>query len=89
MSEAEVPTHACPYAWEQDPRIDDGHRHDWHMVVIAPRGTRNPYREAMTVCRDCGAPRCGWTFDNDPCLNRRHHADPHIYESGAVRPLGG
>lgn len=83
------PQHACPHGWEQDPAIDDGHRHDWHMVVIQPYGPNNPdHREAMTVCRVCGAPRCGSTFDMDPCLARRHHLDPHIHESGGVRPIG-
>lgn len=85
---SDVPQRACPPSWEQDPRIDDGHKHDWIMVIIAPRGGSNPFREAMTVCRQCRAPRCGDTFDSDPCMSRRHHADPHIHESGKVRAVG-
>jgi hypothetical protein len=80
------PQHACDPNWEQNPRTDDGHAHDWHMVVIAPRPGRT---EAMTVCRVCTAPRCGHTFDEDPCLERRHHSGLHIYESGRFEPLGG
>lgn len=82
------PQHACRLRWESDPQTRDGHAHEWHLVVTAPRGADDPYREAMTVCRVCTAPRCGHTFDDDPCLSVRHHLDPHVYESGAVRPVG-
>lgn len=80
------PRRACPIQWESDPRIDDGHAHDWHMVVTEPYPG---HREAMTVCRVCRAPRCGHTFDDDPCIERRHHDGLHIYESGRYEPLGG
>ena len=85
-----LPQHACPHGWEQDPRIDDGHAHDWHMVITQPWGPNHPeHREAMTVCRACGAPRCGTTFADDPCLERRHHRGVHRYESGRFQPIGG
>lgn len=84
--ETTLPRRACRPDWEQNPETDNGHAHDWHMVIIEsyPGNT-----EAMTVCRVCTAPRCGSTFDDDPCLSRRHHRDPHVYESGRVRPVGG
>jgi hypothetical protein len=85
-----LPQHACPPGWEQDPRIDDGHAHNWHMVITQPWGRNHPeHREAMTVCRACGAPRCGATFADDPCLERRHHRGVHRYESGRFQPIGG
>ena len=75
-----------PLFWEQDPRIDDGHAHEWEMVVVEPyRGGR----EAVTRCASCHCPRCGHTFDDDPCLERRHHRGLHIYESGRYEPVGG
>lgn len=81
-----APRQAWPNGWEQDPRIDDGHAHDWHMVIVEPWPGR---REAVTCCRVCYAPRCGHTFDDDPCMERRHHDGLHIYESGRYEPVGG
>lgn len=72
--------------WEQDPRIDDGHAHDWEMVVVE---TYPGHSEPVTRCKHCHAPRCGFTFATDPCTQRRHHRDMHIYESGRFEPLGG
>lgn len=80
------PASPFPSGWEQDPAIDDGHRHTWEMVVVEVRPGTN---EACTRCAVCGCPRCGSTFADDPCLSRRHHRDPHIHESGLVRPIGG
>lgn len=82
----DLPRRACRPDWEQNPETDDGHRHVWHMVVIE---SYPGHTEPMTVCKTCTAPRCGNTFEDDPCLSRRHHSDPHIYESGLVIPVGG
>lgn len=84
--EAAVEQRAWPAGWEQDPRIDDGHGHQWEVVTIAPHPG---WTEAVTRCRVCLAPRCGSTFVADPCLERRHHDGMHIYESGEFAPLGG
>ena len=82
----DYPQSAWPIRWESDPRIDDGHAHRWEMVVVQPRPG---HREAVTRCAVCSAPRCGHTFDDDPCLERRHHRGMHIHESGRFEPLGG
>lgn len=75
-----------PTGWEQDPRIDDGHAHNWEMVVV----THHPGQtEAVTRCATCHAPRCGSTFQIDPCMERRHHDGLHIHESGRYAPVGG
>lgn len=78
--------------WEADPRIDDGHAHDWEMVIVETRPPMDVHpsrREAVTRCRYCHAPRCGNTFEDDPCLERRHHRDLHIHESGRFEPISG
>lgn len=82
----DLPQSAWPIRWESDPRIDDGHAHQWEMVVVQPYPG---HREAVTRCSVCSAPRCGYTFDEDPCMERRHHREVHIYESGRFEPLGG
>jgi hypothetical protein len=82
---SDYPQSACRSDWERNPQTDDGHAHDWHMVITEPYPGR---RDPMTICRICTAPRCGHTFDDDPCLERRHHTGMHIHESGRFRPLG-
>lgn len=83
---SDYPQHACRPGWEWHPQTDDGHGHEWHVVKIEPWPGRI---EDMTVCRVCTAPRCGFTSDIDPCIERRHHRDMHIYASGRFEPLGG
>lgn len=87
-SDQQLPQRAWPLSWESDPRVTDGHRHDWEMVVVEPRKRGVGDTEAVTRCSVCQAPRCGDTFSTDPCLSIRHHRDPHIHESGRVRPVG-
>jgi hypothetical protein len=85
-----LPQHACRPGWEQHPQTDDGHAHHWHLVITQPWGPHHPeHREAMTVCRICTAPRCGHTFADDPCTERRHHRGLHITESGRWYPQSG
>lgn len=76
--------------WEQDPRIDDGHAHQWQRVHLIADGQRRRFEEDVIRCATCHVPRCGGTAetDADPCMERRHHRDMHIHLSGGFRPLG-
>lgn len=87
---ASLPQHACPAGWEQDPRIDDGHAHDWRTVLTQPWGPNHPeHVETMIVCAECGAPRCGHSDDPAPCIERRHHRCFHRLADGDAWPIGG
>jgi hypothetical protein len=79
------------YQWESDPRIDDGHAHEWELVLLEGDGERRRFTEEVVRCRcsNCHAPRCGDSRDEDPCMERRHHRGLHIYLSGMFEPLGG
>ena len=72
--------------WEQDPRIDDGHPHDWETVLLG--ATDHQRVEEVVRCTTCHAPRCGHSTDDDPCIRRRHHRDCHRYLSGRREHLG-
>lgn len=76
-----------PIGWESDPRIDDGHAHDWERVTVHLRHeARNPF---VIRCATCHAPRCGHSLDRDPCMERRHHDGLHITLLGRFEPVGG
>lgn len=75
--------------WEQDPHIDDGHSHEWESVLLAADRKRRWRLEEVIRCADCHAPRCGYSTDPDPCMERRHHGWSHRSLSGKVWPLGG
>lgn len=77
------------FNWEQDPHIDDGHAHDWETVHLLADGKWRVFEEDVVRCAICHCPRCGHSKDNDPCMERRHHRDLHIYLSGWFAPLGG
>lgn len=36
----QLPQRAWPIEWKQDPRIDDGHSHEWSIVAVAPHPVR-------------------------------------------------
>jgi hypothetical protein len=74
---------AWPSGWEQDPRIDDGHTHEWETVLL--HGHRV---EEVVRCSICLAPRCGHVHDADPCMGRRHHRACHHYLSGRREHVG-
>lgn len=78
-----------PILWEQDPRIDDGHAHEWERCLLVGDGQRRWRTEWVVRCVTCHAPRCGHSDDPDPCMERRHHDSLHIYLSGRFEPLGG
>lgn len=78
-----------PVQWEQDPRIDDGHPHQWECVLLAADGVHRTRIEEVVRCSVCLAPRCGHSIDPDPCMERRHHSGLHVYLSGAFEPVGG
>lgn len=77
-----------PLRWESDPRIDDGHAHEWECVLLQADGRRRRFVEEVVRCAACHAPRCGGSTDDDPCMERRHHRDLHVYLSGWFRALG-
>lgn len=77
-----------PYSWEQDPRIDDGHGHDWECVLLVGNGKQRRFTEEVVRCATCRVPRCGSSTDDDPCMERRHHRSLHIHLSGRYRTLG-
>lgn len=75
-----------PVGWEQDPRVDDGHAHDWETVLL---GADHRRVEEVVRCAVCHAPRCGHSRDTNPCMERRHHRGLHIHLNGACDPVGG
>lgn len=75
-----------PIGWEQDPRIDDGHRHEWEVVMLGPPG--HPRVEEVVRCSVCHCPRCGFTYDPNPCMLRRHHRVDHEYANGGKERVG-
>lgn len=73
------------WGWERDPRTDDGHRHEWEVVMLGPPG----HRVAEVVrCSVCLCPRCGHLHDTNPCLLRRHHRVDHAYSNGGKEKVG-
>jgi hypothetical protein len=77
-----------PTGWEQDPRVDDGHAHDWERVLLPDSGVMCRRSEYVVRCAVCHAPRCSPSTSADPCMERRHHHDLHIHLSGGWRPIG-
>lgn len=75
-----------PLGWEQDPTIDDGHRHAWETVLL-PQWKGRAMQECVR-CSTCHAPRCGHTTDEDPCMKRRHHDGWHLFSSGRTEMVG-
>lgn len=78
-----------PIGWEQDPRIDDGHAHEWESCLLAADGQHRTRIEEVVRCATCHAPRCGSSTDPDPCMKRRHHRDCHRMLSGRREHLSG
>lgn len=74
--------------WESDPRIDDGHSHEWERVHLIADGRLRRFEEDVVRCATCHVPRCGGASVDDPCMERRHHRDMHIHLSGGFRPIG-
>lgn len=81
----EVGSRPFPIGWEQDPRVDDGHRHEWELVMLGPPGHRV---EEVVRCSVCLCPRCGHTHDPNPCMERRHHRCEHHYANGGKEKVG-
>jgi hypothetical protein len=77
-----------PTGWEQDPRIDDGHAHEWETCLLAPGHGRQRMEEVVR-CAVCHAPRCSHSGDENPCMERRHHRGIHTYLDGSYEPVGG
>lgn len=77
-----------PLMWERDPRIDDGHAHEWQLIHRFRPDGRTDCGEFYVRCAVCLCPRCGYSQDEDPCMERRHHRGLHIHLSGAFRFLG-
>jgi hypothetical protein len=77
-----------PVGWEQDPRIDDGHAHQWERCTLLA-GPQRHADDIVIRCAICHVPRCGHSTDDDPCMERRHHTGLHIHLFGSWAPLGG
>lgn len=77
-----------PQRWESDPAIESC-AHRWERVHLLADGKYRRFEEHVVRCADCHAPRCGYTQDEDPCMERRHHRGVHIHLSGRFEPLGG
>lgn len=75
--------------WESDPRVDDGHLHEWESVLLQGDGRQRRSTEEVILCAVCHAPRCGDTRDDDPCMNRRHHRVNHCTLGGLSWRIGG
>lgn len=52
--------------------------HRWWVFmlkeVLAHPGNPN---EHMVICRGCFVPRCGHSYEQNPCLLPRHHEEDH------------
>lgn len=82
LAEGETP---WPLGWERDPKVDDGHLHEWECVLVRMPGRR---LEECVRCVTCHAPRCGSSRDDDPCMQRRHHTVDHVTTSGKRSKVG-
>jgi hypothetical protein len=71
-----------------DPGVE-GCDHRWITVRVGDVQA-HPFDpdERMVYCKRCHVPRCGHSYDPDPCLLARHHRTEHVYASGAVKPVG-
>lgn len=92
----EIPDHGCdigihfppgrlpwPTGWEQ--QVDESCAHQWEVCTVHLGGGR----EIVVRCADCRVPRCGHFADRNPCMERRHHRDMHVYLDGSFEPVGG
>lgn len=82
-------THPFPTGWAHDPRVDDGHAHDWEVVMLGPPGHWTV--EEVVRCATCLCPRCGNVYDENPCMLRRHHQPrwpEHEYANGGREKVG-
>lgn len=70
-----LPPNEAPWPpdWERTP--DSDHLCEWETVLLAPSRTRRC--EEVVRCATCHAPRCGGTYDDNPCMRRRHHQGGH------------
>jgi hypothetical protein len=80
----EVGESPFPVCWESDERKDTC-EHVWENVVVRQRYGRF---EECVRCMFCHVPRCGFSSDRVPCMERRHHHSPHRYLSGRTEKVG-
>lgn len=78
--------------WEHNPQTDNGHDHIWELCLLTP-GRYAVRVEEVVRCMVCHAPRCGYSTDDDPCMERRHHNcsplnRPHRFLSGRIEKVG-
>lgn len=87
-----VDEHPWSLNWEQDPKVHDGHAHEWERIIWADTTSQREdggfdHAEIVVRCRACGAPRCGHSGDRPPCREVRHHLGPH-HLGGQFEPVG-
>lgn len=81
-----LPERPFPIMWEQSPERD-GCPHDWEAVYAEQRP--GVFVE-VGRCAKCHTPRCDRVDKHHTqCVERRHHRDLHIFESGTFDPVGG
>lgn len=71
-----------PTTWESKPYRDElGNEctHDvWELCLLATDHLHRGRFEEVVRCRECHAPRCGHSTDEDPCILQRHHSGTHV-----------
>jgi len=61
-------------------QCDGRHAHQWVDCLVVYKDGRNNLAHR---CRVCGGRQC-----DVECMERRHHAGPHLSPDGELRPVG-
>ena len=64
---------------ESCPQCDGSHRHQWRRCLVVQG-------DSFDIARRCLV--CGGRACDVACIERRHHAGPHIAPNGRVRMVG-
>ena len=63
------------------PQCDGRHDHRWTECLVVDKRGENPAHARR--CWLCGGRQC-----DAECVERRHHAGPHLSPAGEFRPVG-
>ena len=68
-------------------QCDGRHRHQWTECLVLTKGSKSLIAGTLIGharrCLVCGGRQC-----DAECLERRHHAGPHMAPDGSLRPVG-